>query len=219
MKALLLAALLAAAPALSAPVSDPAGDFLPSYTGPLGGDVDILSGAVTRRDGMIQFDVEVAANFGTTPNVLAVWAINRGAGTPRLSFLAPPVAGNLPFDALFVMFDDGSARAVTFVGMVPTITLLPGAANIAGSTMQGFVSTALYTSTGFALEDYTYGLWTRQRINPVMDSGNFEVADLLNGGNPFRASVPEPASWAMLILGFGAIGTRLRRAARAPRPA
>jgi hypothetical protein len=28
---------------------------------------------------------------------------------------------------------------------------------------------------------------------------------------PIRADVPEPASWALMILGFGAIGSRLRR--------
>lgn len=53
---------------------------------------------------------------------------------------------------------------------------------------------------------------------------NDEVATLYGGGTPLRqfeappvTGVPEPATWAMLILGFGATGAALRR--RQPRAA
>jgi hypothetical protein len=37
--------------------------------------------------------------------------------------------------------------------------------------------------------------------------------------SPSVAAVPEPASWAMMLLGFGAIGFALRRRTAAHRPA
>ena len=43
-------------------------------------------------------------------------------------------------------------------------------------------------------------------------SGAADVAALYNNGNPVRiAGVPEPASWAMMIAGFGLAGTAARR--------
>jgi hypothetical protein len=39
------------------------------------------------------------------------------------------------------------------------------------------------------------------------------------GGTPPVAAVPEPGTWMLMILGFGAIGSVMRRRARAGRPA
>jgi hypothetical protein len=54
--------------------------------------------------------------------------------------------------------------------------------------------------------------------NPApTDIGNFigaQNAALNLGGNPGAGGVPEPASWAMMLLGFGGIGTMARRRRR-----
>lgn len=44
----------------------------------------------------------------------------------------------------------------------------------------------------------------------VTSSGDFYL-DNLNGRLPVMSAVPEPAGWAMMIVGFGIIGTSLRR--------
>ena len=48
------------------------------------------------------------------------------------------------------------------------------------------------------------------------DGGSVRISNVTL--EAFPAPVPEPATWAMLILGFGAIGTALRRT-RQPQPA
>ena len=58
----------------------------------------------------------------------------------------------------------------------------------------------------------------------MIDGLNSEVADFAPDAGGFKASVPEPASWAMLLFGFGAAGVAAGRcpkrkgAAASPRP-
>jgi hypothetical protein len=40
---------------------------------------------------------------------------------------------------------------------------------------------------------------------------DFEAANLSLGLNGAVAAVPEPATWALMILGFGAVGVAMRR--------
>jgi hypothetical protein len=69
---------------------------------------------------------------------------------------------------------------------------------------------SLLPSTGFARSDYTFAMWTRLRADPLMDGTNVEIADFAPDASSFKA-VPEPLTWAMMILGFGAVGTAMRR--------
>jgi hypothetical protein len=215
-RAAILAALAALAllpaPLLATSFSDPADDFLGTYTGTVSGDLDIL-GATARRNGVgVNLALTVDGAIGTSPGALYVWGINRGAGTPRLSFGSPSVGAGTLFDAVYVMFPNGTGRVVTFpqVG-APTISNFANSLDIDGDRIAGFIPFALLPSRGFAVEDYTYSLWSRNRVNPSLDGTNAEIADLLPGRGGFTASVPEPLSWAMLIAGFGLVGMALRR--------
>lgn len=211
---LVAAVMLTTALPVQATISDPAGDFLPSFTGAPLGEVDVVGAAVVRRATGWDFSVTANGPVGVTPGVLYVWGINRGAGTPRLSFGSPSIGGGVNFDAVFVMFNNGDARVAAFPAAgPPAITNLPGALSLSGNSISGFAPLALLPSRGFAPEDYTFSLWTRLRANPLVDGTNVEIADLLGAGG-FSASVPEPQSWALLLAGFAGVGMMARRQRR-----
>ena len=215
--ALLAAALAAAPPAHATVITDPAGDFLGTYTGPQNGDLDILSVSATFDGTSFRLGSTQNGAIGTTSNSLFVFGINRGAGTARFQFLgAPPAVGaGILWDSLLVLFPDGSARAVTFAPGPPgppTITPLSGVVTIDGSSISGVVPLSLLPSTGFSSADYGFSMWTRRRIDPAVDSGNFELADFAPNASTFKATaVPEPSTWGLMIVGFGAIGCAMIR--------
>ena len=151
-------ALLTSATAAPAAITDPSGDLLGTYTGPSNGDVDILSGDVA-FDGTSYFlSTTMNGAVGTTTGSLFVWGVDRGSGAPRLTFGSPSVGAGVLFDAVIVMFPDGTLRVVTIpLAGAPTITQFAGGTVIDGDTMSATVSLALLGSMGFAPEDYTFG--------------------------------------------------------------
>jgi hypothetical protein len=58
-------------------------------------------------------------------------------------------------------------------------------------------------------------LWTGSPTAPVFKTGSFQLTAFIPGipgnGTLTIAAVPEPASWAMLIAGFGLTGAVMRR--------
>jgi len=206
---------LGVSPAAATEISDGAGDFLASYTGPSSSDLDIIGASVTFDGLNFDFDVTAGGQIGTTPNSLFVWAINRGSGISR-PVLAPPDGASLLWDAVVVMFPDGTLRVVTFpTAGPPSITNLVGGTTVLGNELSGTVLASLLPSTGLPASDYTFSLWSRVRVNPTADGLNSEVADLLTGSGAIRAAaVPEPSTWLMMLLGFGCIGGAMRRTNR-----
>jgi hypothetical protein len=209
-------ALLTSATAAPAAIADPPGDFLGTYSGPLNGDVDILSADVA-FDGTSYFlsSTENGA-IGTTTGSLFVWGIDRGSGTARLTLGSPSVGAGILFDAVVVMFPDGTLRVVTFPLMgAPTINQIAGGTGVLGDTLSATVPLALLGSMGFEPENYTFSLWSRVRVNPAMDGTNAEVADFLESSGSLQArAVPEPATWMTMLLGFGLAGGIVRLARR-----
>jgi hypothetical protein len=207
-----VAALLAGTPALATTAVDPSDDFLATYTGPQLPELDILSVSARRDATSVSLSATLAGAVGGSPGAIYVWGINRGAGTARLTLGAPSVGAGILFDSVFVMFPDGLGRVVTFPAAgAPTITNLPGAITVDGDTISGSIPFALLPSRGFDPADYGYSMWVRQRANPLVDGTNIELADFAPDASSFTASVPEPASWTMMIAGFGFVGGALRR--------
>jgi hypothetical protein len=211
-------ALVASATAASATVVDPDNDFIPTYTGPQNGDVDILSGDVA-FDGTSYFLTSTQnGDIGSTAGSIFVWGVNRGSGAPRLTFGTPSVGAGILFDAVIVMFPDGTLRVVTIpLAGAPTINVIAGGTDVVGDTLSATVSLALLGSMGFAPEDYTFSFWSRTRVNPALDGTNAEIADFLPSSMVAR-TVPEPATWLSMLMGFGVIGSVMRRSRKA-RPA
>lgn len=149
------AAALALPGAPASAASDPAGDFLGTYAGPLAGDLDILK-VSARFDGSgFALSATLGGAVFQTPNSLLAWGINRGSGTPRFQFMGrPPFVGpDVRFDALLVLFGNGTGRTVIFNPTGgPTITPVPGG-TVLGNTITGYAPLALLPSTGFSSVD------------------------------------------------------------------
>ncbi|QNP44433.1 PEP-CTERM sorting domain-containing protein [Sphingomonas daechungensis] len=113
------------------------------------------------------------------------------------------------------MFPDGTLRIVTIPPAgAPTFNVIAGGTTIAGNSLSATVPLSLLDSMGLAPEDYMFNLWSRTRVNPLADGTNAEIADFLSSSTQARA-VPEPATWLMMLLGFGLTGTAFRRSRRA----
>lgn len=127
--ALLLAG-SASAPAFAQAVSDPTGDFIPSFTGPKNGDLDLTRVQATFDGAKFRLDATTAAPIGTTPTGLYVWGFNRGKGTA--GFAAIGATGVL-FDSVVIV--NPRAGTVTVRDLVSgTGTTLPASAiNISGN--------------------------------------------------------------------------------------
>jgi hypothetical protein len=55
-------------------------------------------------------------------------------------------------------------------------------------------------------------------VNPLADGNNAEIADFAPNASSFRATaVPEPSTWAMMIMGFGMVGGAMRSNRRKPK--
>jgi len=88
---------------------------------------------------------------------------------------------------------DITAAFVTGTGILSPINLIPDAGNTD--------LTELYTLTGLGL---TAGTFTLTVEGTRGDGSVF-------GGHVTADAVPEPATWALMLLGFGGIGWQLRR--------
>ncbi len=207
----LLAALLAfgTAAAQAQSITDAPGDFLPTYTGPQNGDVDVLSAFAGYNAGTdtFSFSGTFAGAIGTTAGAFYVWGLDRGVGTERFVAGTPSVGQGVKFDAAVFLRPDGTARVTTFAGSVGTaVEVGAGTAKIAGNTISGSISGALLGSTGFEKSNYTWNLW------PRIGTTNSTISDFApNGMNVPVAAVPEPATFALMGLGLGAIGFMRRR--------
>jgi hypothetical protein len=201
----------AAAPAAAAAFVDPAGDFLASFTGPHNADLDVLSGSATYNDNELFLSLTLGGVPGSTAGSSFLWGVDRGSGTNRLITSGPPTVGpsTVLLDAV-VRFDfDGNGRVVTFpvAGAPTTVLLSPSVVTISGNTISGRIPRALLPSTGFGFGSYTYIAWSRSALG-----SQALIADLAPGDASVSAgAVPEPASWALMIAGFGLTGALARR--------
>ena len=83
---------------------------------------------------------------------------------------------------------------------------------IAGNEFIVTVPVALLPSTGATPQNYGFNLWPRAGSTVT---GNSQITDFAPDNALLAVSgvvtaVPEPATWAMMLLGFGAIGAAMR---------
>jgi len=141
------------------------------------------------------------------PTATAVGISNFGAFTPTLSHCLPlplSATGPTPFDLGEFLFEFASGDSLfgTYSGSLAP--LAPGQFSV----MQTHIVTG---GTGFFL-----GATGSFDSSGVLSfpAGRPTVTQTFSGVLDVAAAVPEPATWTMLILGFGLVGGAIRRAPR-----
>lgn len=173
---------------------DPVGDFLPVYTGPANGDLD-----VTSVDAILSGPDEVvlvgthAAPLGTTPGAAYVWGIDRGAGTDLLSTLDPPAGEGVAFDAVAILLPDGTGSFIDLAGGGAPQALEPASIVVSGPTISVGLPRSLLPSQGLDFADYGYNLWPRSAPDGVDPGDNTQISDFAPDASTFVARSYEPA--------------------------
>ena len=205
---LLVLAILAAPLAAGAytGITDPVGDFLPTFAGETSDiDLDVTSATVLYDSSADLFKL-TATMAGALPgdaDHFYVWGVNRGAGTVNPDFASHGIDG-VRFDRVVILRQDGSGT-VAGAGDLPT-----GAVKISGSTISAVVPGSFLASTGFNKIDYTWNVWPRDGEYV----GFAQISDFAPDNASFTTTVgvvPEPASLAMMLLGLVSIGAVVRR--------
>jgi PEP-CTERM motif len=202
--ATLAAALLGSITAAHAvTVSDPVGDFLPSFVGPNDADLDVTSFSVT---------------FNSTTNVFTLGAVFAGVINPanpgRYVFGVNTGTGVLaPFAAIgqpLVTFNQAVVINKDGTGTVGATALPISDIVVIGNQLTAKVALALLPTTGFTPTQYGWNLWPRNGV-----AGNTGISDFApNNALLAITPVPEAGTWGMIIVGLGAAGIGLRRRRR-----
>ena len=231
--ALATTAAQAAAPVpVAGAITDDQGDFLTTYIGPRNADLDVKSANVTYDGQFIYFTAEMYGDIGTTQDGLYVWGVDRGNATDILfhppapgpgEIPQPPVGENVNFNAFIAIVPTFANGVPTYAGSKVVLTdngrtTNIGAAeiSISGAKLNLRLERSLFPSTGADISQMGFNLWPR-----ITGIGRTDfVSDFAPGDRNFLASpTPEPATWAMMIGGFGLVGGAMRRRRVAAVPA
>lgn len=210
---------LAATPAFAVTLgtSDPANDFLPTYTGAHNGDLDVLFayGIYDAGAQEFTFGATLAGSIGTTAQGAFVWGVDRGNGTQRFVSGTPSVGAGISFDAVVLVNANGTGLVNLFSG--PAVNLATSAITIQNNTLSVVVPLAMLPSTGLAATGYKWNFWPRNQAI----SGNAAISDFAPNGSMVGllsvSPVPEPQVALTMAAGLGLIGAvaaRRRREAR-----
>ena len=190
-------------------------------TGVTSNGTTTASGTVTLAKPSIGFDSAITLPFlGTT--VASLFGIDAGAITSTSTVTS--MGGVLTATGL------SSITNLQFSGLASPLALLVGnaylnpAANLSfslGNTLSLTLNEQIRTATADSLGLETNAL--HLSLNGYQIGGTALTGDVILGHSAARiagvtAAVPEPASWALMVLGFGLIGGTLRGARRAARP-
>ena len=229
--AALCAAALVAPAAQATTVHDAtgAGDVLNGFDPVAHADLDVVSASGTYNSTTLFLSSVQNGAIGTSTGNLYVWGIDRGAGQDTILAHSPgqPSLGNgVKFDA-FVTFDSTGTHDGLFLieynadKSVKSVT--PGNFDSSWVTIDGnTISVAIPLSELPMTGDFTspsqFGLNLWPRLGDTSTTAH--IVDFApNGleqdryGNPLfnPSAAPEPASWALMIGGFGLAGAMLRR--------
>jgi hypothetical protein len=206
------AGLSVAEPCSATTVSDPAGDILSTYLGPVGPGLDILQFTAELRGDSLFLEALLDGAPGATATSRYRIGVDRGAGT---NLFPPGFRPDASFDATITLLPGTLTGNVLLfaLGAEQGTTPLPaGSVAISGNSISASVPLSMLPSTGSSPQDYGLLFWSRTVAQG--DPVDFWIADFAPNQGAV-SPVPEPSTWALLVLGFGAIGTAMRRGRKA----
>src|SRR4051794_6936538 len=179
--------------AVPAVIADPAGDFLPGYTGPQNPGLDVVAheGVFLEDQGRLVFFGQMAGPTAPTQALggLYIIGVDRGLGMPRFAGRTPVIGPNVLWDSVVRVNPDGTGL---FNNVVAGVTTPLTAADI---TINGneFTASVPLSVMQFAAtrppEEWTYNLWPR---NSAVIGNNAAVPDLApdDGNSPVQTIAP-----------------------------
>jgi len=194
--------LIAGSAAQAASIVDAAGDIIPSFIGTGSPDLDVTNFAVSLDPGATTFSLGATLAGDINPALAGFYVIgvDTGAGAIR------PFGGigepNVIFDQVIVVQKNGTAT----LGANSLSVLL------AGNEFIVTVPVALLPSTGATPANYGFNIWPREGSTVT---GNSQITDFAPNNALLTVrgvvtAVPEPATWASMLVGYGLIGGALR---------
>lgn len=199
-----------AASAHAGSITDPAGDFIPTFTGTKSPDLDVLSAFATYDGTQFHFGATVNGPVGTLASSLYVFGINRGAGTSNFAAINAP---GVIFDAVITMTGAGVVAGRDLVANA-ALAIPAGSASITGNTFQINIGGALLPSLGLTPAQYGVNLWPRD----TTQVGTAAISDFAPNNSDFlvgATTVPEPLTASLVLSGLIAVAAVRRRGMRA----
>lgn len=140
------------------------------------------------------------SNMALVTNYSALQGVNGASVTFDLNGMTPGTGSNQANIFLYIYNASTNALVYASGALSSGTTMIPVGALAAGT-------------------QYYYNLEYDSRIFDTIDDGTiaqYQIYDMDTNGNFYTAgAVPEPSTWAMLIVGFGGIGFMMRRRALA----
>jgi hypothetical protein len=198
--AVAVALALATGNAPAATVTDATGDFLPGFVGAQDADLDVTSFTVNYNDSTQIFTLGATLAGAINPANAGRYVVGVNTGTGVNAPFGAIGQGNVIFNQAISIFKDGTAT-------IGATSLAPGSVTIAGDQFTAVVPLSLLPSTGFVAGRYGWNIWPRNGGTGVAAISDFAPENALLAAVP----VPEPATWMMMIGGFGIAGVALRR--------
>ena len=174
-------------------ISDPVGDFLPTYTGAQLPGMDVVAHEVVvlEDQGLVIFSARMAGPVAPTQEIggLYLFGLDRGQGTPRFLGGTPQIGPNVLWDSLVIINPKGIGRVNNQVAGVVTL-LNPADIHISGDEFTASVPLSLLLPAATRPpQEWTYNLWPRN--NPNIGA-NASVSDLApdDGNSPMHVVAP-----------------------------
>jgi hypothetical protein len=203
-----------AAHAGTSTISDPGDDFLKSFLAHGG----IKRDALDIRSLTVNFDEDQDAGIVVTATFAGdiqdgqsgfyVLGVDTGSPKTQPAPFADIGEGDINFDDRVVIQKDGSAQLIDATGHKSTLTATPD-----GDAFRVFIPLSFIPATGpnVTPDDFIFSMWTVSTEEGA-PTGHNAFADIVpdSGMGVTAGGVPEPASWALMITGFGLAGASLR---------
>ena len=173
-------------------IADATGDFLASYTGPHQADLDVTSLSVSFNSGTNSFLLQSTMAGAIDATLPGFYVIGVNTGTGPIAPFGSIGAGNVRFNQAVIVQKNGTSNI--------------GSATISGNELSLILQLGSLPSTGFEPGHYSFNIWPRSGTV----GGLATISDFAPNNSDLSAA-PEPASWAMMLGGFGLVGGAMRR--------